>query len=163
MKNILSDVKIELLDEFDRNFERKAFFDEPWEKRKRRGNGSLLVTSGRLRRSISATMGRNSITFSSDTEYAEIHNSGGVIPVTPKMRKYFWYRHIKAKKPGEIPAKGSDAEFWGFMARAKKVTIPKRQFIGKHPRVTAIVKEVANDCTKEALNRLFTEFKNKIK
>ncbi len=30
MQNIVQDVKVDLTDEFDRNFERKGFFDETW-------------------------------------------------------------------------------------------------------------------------------------
>ena len=30
LQNIIYDVKVDLADEFDRNFERKAFFDEKW-------------------------------------------------------------------------------------------------------------------------------------
>ena len=29
MQNVLKDIKVELDEEFDRNFERKAFFDRP--------------------------------------------------------------------------------------------------------------------------------------
>ena len=32
-RKILTDLKVELLDEFDRNFERRAFFDRPWPER----------------------------------------------------------------------------------------------------------------------------------
>ena len=30
MPKILNDIKVDLADEFDKNFERKAFFDKPW-------------------------------------------------------------------------------------------------------------------------------------
>lgn len=33
-KTILKDLKVELSDEFDRNFERKAFFNEAWKQSK---------------------------------------------------------------------------------------------------------------------------------
>lgn len=159
---ILSDLRVELLDEFGRNFERKAFFDQPWEKRKRNGRGSLLLVSGQLRRSIAASISKNSIRFSSNTPYADIHNKGGTIVVSPKMRKYFWYRYIKAKDPeAKIPAKGSDAEFWAAMARTPKINIPARPFIGNHPKVREIAHKVANECVKEHLNNMFSEFANK--
>uniref|UniRef100_UPI0039A5CF5B phage virion morphogenesis protein n=1 Tax=Ornithobacterium rhinotracheale TaxID=28251 RepID=UPI0039A5CF5B len=57
--------------------------------------------------------------------YAAIHNEGGniTIPVTQKMRKYFWAMH---KKTGE--------EFYKNMALTKKeelhIHISKRQYIG---------------------------------
>ena len=31
---ILNDLRVELSDEFDRNFQRKAFFDRPWPPRR---------------------------------------------------------------------------------------------------------------------------------
>ncbi len=32
-KKIISDLKVEMSDEFDQNFSRKAFFDRPWPER----------------------------------------------------------------------------------------------------------------------------------
>ena len=54
IKKILRDIQVELTDEFDRNFEREAFFSEAWERRRSpvRANEHLLVDSGTLRRSI---------------------------------------------------------------------------------------------------------------
>ncbi len=34
IKNILRDIQVEMTDEFDRNFERQAFFSEAWQRRK---------------------------------------------------------------------------------------------------------------------------------
>ncbi len=50
----IEDIKVEFDEEFDRNFERKAFFDEKeWPERKfNDGVGSLLQRTGGLRRSI---------------------------------------------------------------------------------------------------------------
>lgn len=65
-------------------------------------------------------------------KYAEIHNYGGEIPVTPKMRRFFWamyYKHGGADKR----TRGTElAQFWLKMALTKKktITIPQRQFIG---------------------------------
>ncbi|MFR9622335.1 MAG: hypothetical protein SNG97_06210 [Rikenellaceae bacterium] len=46
MSNIIdkigNEVRIEVADEFDRNFERKAFFDKSWDKRKN-ARGSLMI------------------------------------------------------------------------------------------------------------------------
>ena len=40
-KRVLTDLKVELTEEFDRNFERKAFFTKRWKGRKLDGRGSL--------------------------------------------------------------------------------------------------------------------------
>ena len=65
IRNILNDIRIDLTDEFDRNFERQAFFSEAWQRRKSptRPGGSILVDSGRLRQSISSRTTENSITL----------------------------------------------------------------------------------------------------
>ncbi|MBQ0157697.1 MAG: hypothetical protein KBS47_01610 [Bacteroidales bacterium] len=51
-KAIIADLRVELADEFDRNFQCKAFFSERWlPRRGKKARGSLLVVSGALRRS----------------------------------------------------------------------------------------------------------------
>ena len=53
IRNILNDVRVELSDEFDRNFERQAFFNEAWQRRSSptRPGGSILIDTGKLRQS----------------------------------------------------------------------------------------------------------------
>ena len=80
-KKILTDLKVELSEEFDRNFERKAFFTKRWKDRKLDGRGSLLLTTGKLRRSIRAKVDKESVTWTSSEPYAAIHNYGGRITV----------------------------------------------------------------------------------
>lgn len=95
-KQILQDVAVELTDEFDRNFERKAFFTKKWSKTKffnRRG--SILMRSGNLRSSIQNRLGNNSISWTSSRPYASLQNEGGEITVTRKMQKYFWAMYMK--------------------------------------------------------------------
>ena len=90
-RKILTDLKVELLDEFDRNFERRAFFDRPWPDRSYPGGrGSLLQVTGRGRRSFRGTIRQNGVEFSTDTPYMGLHNRGGKIKITPRMRKFFW-------------------------------------------------------------------------
>ncbi len=90
-KAFVKDVKTELADEFDRNFERKAFFNEKWPGTGIPNNrGSLMMRSGGLRRAIKSSINGNSIHFSSSRPDASLHNEGGEIAVTPKMKKFFW-------------------------------------------------------------------------
>ena len=50
--DILSDMRVELSDEFERNFERKAFFSDKWKPRAHDyPRGSLLIVTGAMRRS----------------------------------------------------------------------------------------------------------------
>lgn len=51
--DILKDMRVELSEEFDKNFQRKAFFTDAWKPRKdKKALGSLLVVTGAMRRSI---------------------------------------------------------------------------------------------------------------
>ncbi len=157
--NLLKDIKTDLKDEFDRNFERKAFFNEPWADTKMHNNrGSLMMRSGDLRKSIGASIDYNGgkIIFTSSLPYASIHNKGGVIIITAKMKKFFWAMYYKASGAVTTKASGatsnskrnkalsSEAYFWKAMALKKvgdKITIIKRQFIGNHQNVKNIVKQ----------------------
>ena len=52
---ILKDIQVEMSDEFDKNFERQAFFSEKWQRRKspiRNEGRAILTDTGALRKSI---------------------------------------------------------------------------------------------------------------
>ena len=80
----IEDIRVEFDEEFDRNFERRAFFDEKeWPERKfDDGVGSLLQRTGGLRRSVRSRKRRGELVYSSSKPYARIHNEGGEIRVT---------------------------------------------------------------------------------
>lgn len=170
----LKDIKVEALDEFDRNFEREAFFNDKWARRKYNDDESrgLLIKTGNLRRSITGRItDRDSVVIETTQPYAKIHNEGGTITVTRKMKKYFWWKYItitgskrmkagipityserfSRKKDGTLRntkrnrALTEEAEFYRRMAMKKngsKITIPKRQFIGNHPDLEKLLKEI---------------------
>lgn len=97
---LVKNIKVELDDEFDRNFERKAFFTTAWKPAKINTIGSLMMRRGRLRSSLQSNIfGNNTITWKSDAPYAETHNSGGTITVTPKMKRFFWYQSRSREYP----------------------------------------------------------------
>lgn len=170
IRNALADVRVEALDEFDRNFSRQAFFTESW-KRKARGNGKpMLVDTGTLRKSIGSTQTADSIVFFSTEKYALIHNDGGVIKVTARMKKYFWWRYMQTAgkmtrtKAGTFSrtkknrSLGADAEFYKCMALKKagsKITIPKRQFIGMHPQIRTAMQAIIE----ENMNQYFSNIR----
>lgn len=96
VRETLKDIRTEALDEFDRNFEREAFFNEKWARRKFNDDKSrgLLIRTGNLRRSITGRVtDRDSVVIETTEPYARIHNEGGTITVTRKMKAYFWYRY----------------------------------------------------------------------
>lgn len=139
-RDILDDLRVELSDEFDRNFERKAFFSEKWKPRAHDyQRGSLLMVSSALRRSIKANAEtlESGVRFSSAMAYASIHNEGGEIAVTPKMKRFFWARYKQTKN-----------ESWKRMAlmkTGKAITMPERRFIGDGPDTRRIIREVIED------------------
>jgi len=175
-KDLLNDIKTELMDEFDRNFERKAFFDKPWKGTKfPNQRGSLMMRTGKLRRSLKSRVAGNAISFTSSMPYAAIHNEGGTITVTAKMKRYFWamYRQkagavtyaVKSKAMANTKrntALTAEAGFFKAMALkpiGSKIKIEERRFIGHHPRVDTIVKTVV-DANMRQIEKLIT---NKLK
>ena len=161
LKQTLTDIKVKLGEEFDRNFERKAFFDEKWPATKLTYHrGSLMIRTGRLRKSLlSSKVTSNGIVWSSSLPYADIHNNGGEIRVTPQMRKFFWAKYYQTssattkKKNGEASSSARnkklsiEAEQWKALALkpiGRIIKIEKRQFIGSHPQVDKHIKEVIN-------------------
>lgn len=177
IKRILRDIQVELGDEFDRNFERQAFFSEAWARRKspNRPGGTLLIDTGNLRRSVRSRTTENSITFFTDLPYASIHNDGGEIVVTAKIKRYFRAKFYESqggfeRKKGIAKRTLSDggfyawtskmnltpvAEFWRFMALKRAGTtirIPRRRFLGAGPEVERIVREIIEENLNEYFN-----------
>lgn len=179
-KQILDDVAIELTDEFDQNFQRKAFFNKKWRQTKLiNRRGSLMMRTSQLRRSIQMRQGSQSVSWSSSRIDASMHNEGGKITVTAKMKKYFWAMYInvagieknesgktdwknttkikkglngsyKLTKSNKVVA--SEAEQWKALALMKegdKITIPQRQFIGDHPEVRKAIERCADQTFQE--------------
>lgn len=149
----LKDIGTEIGEEFDRNFEREAFFNERWVRRKYNDDESrgLLIRTGALRRSIKTETTAHSVVFSSDLPYAAIHNEGGTITVTRRMKGYFWYMYrLLTNNYQREPTE--EARFCKAMALKRvgsKITIPKRQFIGMHPEAERIIREIIETNSKE--------------
>lgn len=162
IRRTLRDIEVELTDEFDRNFERQAFFSEAWQRRKSptRPGGHILLDTGRLRQSITSRITDKSIVFTSDLPYSAIHNEGGEIVVTERMKRFFWHKYYEAsgsfgrRKDGS-PRKDrrtrqltTEAEFWKCMAlmkTGKSIKIPRRQFLGKSPEVEEAVRTIIEE------------------
>ncbi len=150
--DILNDMRVDLSEEFDRNFERKAFFSDKWKPRAHNyPRGSLLMVSSALRRSIKggAETLENGVRFSSAVPYASIHNEGGKITVTAKMKRYFWAKFMQTKD-----------ESWRRMAlmkAGKVITMPERRFIGDGPDTQRIIRE-AIDRNLQQFNTQLTDF-----
>lgn len=166
---ILKDIRVEMGDEFDRNFDRQAFFSEAWQRRKSpvRPGRNILVDTGQLRRSITSRTTDTSITFYTDLPYAEIHNEGGEITVTARMKRYFWAKWYEAtgsfgrRKDGRkrddkrTRQLTDEAEFWRYMALKKvgsTIVMPRRRFLGTSPEVERAVREIVEENLTEYFN-----------
>jgi len=176
LNHVLTDLKVELLDEFDLNFERKSFFGSPWKDVKYPSKGgSILMRSGNLRRSLRAPIVGDSITFYSSLPYAAIHNEGGMITVTQKMKRYFWAMYYKASgavtynvktrkaaKTARNTRLSTEAQFFKAMALKKvgsKIKIDQRQFIGPHRQVDLCVERVLEKNLKYLQEYIYQLFK----
>ena len=161
-KRLLNDIRVELSDEFDRNFERKAFFDKPWPDNKMPNRrGSMMARTNNLRRSIQSSVAGGVIKWSSAAAYANIHNDGGKIKVTARMRKFFWAKYYELA--GNKRA-STEASMWKAMALkpvGSVITIPQRQFIGTHQQVHNGIQRAGDSFMKDLNAYLNTIFKKK--
>ena len=186
---IIKDIGVELGDEFDKNFERQAFFSEAWQRRKspiRNEGRAILTDSGQLRSSIGQRTTENSITFYSNLPYAGIHNDGGEIIVTKRMKLFFRHKFYEAAK-GAFERKKEqrtgrkrqlsdggfyawtqkmeltpEAEFWRAMAlmkEGKAIEIPRRRFLGYSPEVEQTVRNVIEGALNEFVSKFNLDYK----
>lgn len=142
--DILDDMRVDLSDEFDRNFERKGFFSDKWKPRAHDyPRGSLLMVSSALRRSVKggAETLENGVRFSSAVPYASLHNEGGT---GYKMVK----AHTRRSKKGKV---------YTVRAHQRKFNMPQRQFIGDGPDTQRIIR-VAIDRNLQQFNTQLTDF-----
>ena len=123
----------------------QCFKNRVFENTRGRGKG-ILNDTGNLVDSIKIiSRSQNSVNVgirASEIPYAELHQQGGKIPVTDKMRKFFWAKYYQhASSAGRSRGKRSvstnqEADFWKAMALKKAnstITIPKRQFMDVTP------------------------------
>ena len=134
---ILQDLRVELTDEFDRNFERKAFFGDRWKPRRNEGKGTLLLVTGTLRRSIQSSVVGDGVRFTSQVPYATVHNEGGTI--AQNVRAHQRRRHGKTHD---------------VRAHQRRINMPQRQFIGDGPDTRRIIKSVIDDNLQQYNNEL---------
>ena len=166
-KNILKDLKVDFTDKFDKNFPQGGFFGNRW-KPKKDGSASHLIKSGALRRSIKSRIEGNTIVFTSEKPYAAIHNEGGEITVTKKMKKFFLAKAYEAQgktftKSGKRGT-GKTAEKWNKQADfykglalkkvGSKIVIPQRQFIGAYPGMEKTVERTAKKAIEKELKSI---------
>ena len=92
--------------------------------------------------------------------YAAIHNDGGEIVVTGRMKRFFWHKYYEPPgrsgegrtencgKTNENARLDTEADFWMFMALKKEgstIKIPRRRFLGTSPEVEKAVREIVEE------------------
>ena len=85
--------------------------------------------------------------------YATTHNDGEEIPVTERMRRFFWAKHLEDKKA--LGVESPEAEFWKRMALKKpgsKIKIPRRHYLGPGPAVDTMVQKIIDKELQEFIN-----------
>ena len=107
---------------------------QAWEARKSPVGRKLMYNEGSLMNSISTFQQTDDLVETgSKSVYARIHNDGGTITVTPKMKKFFWRKYYELAGSRRKNA-GTAAEFYRGMALMRvgsKIKIPQRKFIGE--------------------------------
>ena len=155
-------------DSIRENFRKGGFYGQSWAPPLRitggfdsgPGYGPLLSATNHLMMQTDYIPQAGRVIIQNTLIYAQIHNDGGEITVTKKMKSYFWsqaYKHglvggmygqAKGKKNQQkAEALNKEAEFWRAMALKKvgsKIKIPQRRFMGDHPEVERIVKDIIN-------------------
>ena len=89
------------------------------EQKKAASRGSLMVKSGRLKRSVrKIAVTRNSVTIGTDVPYAEAHNDGAIINQSITIKA-----HSRKRKGREHKVKSHK--------RSRRLQLPERKFIGE--------------------------------
>lgn len=171
-ESIVRQVGTDLTDAFDTNFTNKAFFDRKWKSHKMNAKHGLLAKDGHLRGSVkNPSITGDRIKWNIPLPYAKIHNEGGEIMITAKMKSFFWAMFYKSSNAitktttGKVrngkrnEALTQESQQWKALALKKlgdKIIIPQRQFIGWHPQVDQRIKEVVDENVKK-LNNLIQQ------
>lgn len=134
--------------------------------------GPLLSRNNRLMDATQRRIPRpGQVIIENRLPYATIHNEGGTITVTHRMKRYFWWRYLqitgskgtRGRKPIEsryrLTKKGQrgnneynrgldrEAEFWKSMALKRvgtRIRMPQRMFIGTPEELDRIVEDAIN-------------------
>ena len=124
-----------------------------WKSRKSRNKKnsgrSIMIGTGRLRRSIRGVESPQRVTFSTDVEYAQIHNDGGVIQKNAMSKLYIQNRKKRGVNKGQF-TKGT-TKGKGLTTGAYTIKMPKRQFMGAS---TKLLRDLTTMIDKEFINAI---------
>ena len=162
------------------NFRRGGFYGRPWKSTRRQGlrfhgvfgrYGPLLSQNNHLSRNTVSIPDRGKVIIRNNTDYAGVHNEGGEIPVTSRMKRFFWAKYYETGAQGvggnrqRRAAYDAESGFWRGMALKRvgsTIYIPKRQFIGPSPEVDRIVDEITDKELKNHIKQMQDRIRNGI-
>lgn len=175
----------EAINLFKDNFTEGGFFGQTWEQPIRRKlsfngargqYGTLQSGSTHLMRSFdkdTKTPGR--VVIRNPVEYAAIHNDGGTITVTAKMKRYFMAKFLETRGNMSLTkvrkklsrnkynrGLSREAQFYLAMAHKKEgsqIRMPKRRFMGNHP----VLAKKINDIIYNELQKFIKEYGRNIR
>lgn len=144
---ILRDARVKLNEMFKNNFREQGFFGNKWvatktSKLNRRGQGSILVVTGAMRRSIIASIEGMSVVFSSNLPYTALHNEGGSFAVTVRQ-------HSRRSSKGNT---------YTVRQHSRQMSMPQRQFIGDHPKVQEALADIVAKNLQDFSQQLANQF-----
>ena len=148
---ILKDGKVKLTEMFDRNFTEQGFFGKKWvatkasKVNKAGKQGSILIVTGQMRRSIRSYIRGNGIVFTSNLPYTALHNEGGTFAVTVRAHKWI----------------SKNGKTYNVRSHTRNTTMPQRQFIGEHARVQEALSDIVNKNLQQMSEQLAKQFNQK--
>lgn len=143
-------IGIEAVKHFKNNFMEEGFDGNKWAARKTKVKLQKRTLTGQgsgdhLGDSIDYKVDGKTTIIYSDKLYAQIHNEGGEITVTPKMKAFFWAKSKEAKDAGDTELQ----EQFKWMALSKVITIKQRLFMGPSNLLNEkIISKITRDLTR---------------
>lgn len=132
---------------------------KPWAKSNSPFTRQLMYNEGSLMHSVRVMRETPSqVVVGSDSRYGAIHNQGGTITVTAKMKRFWWAKYYEAGGGGKKLNK--KAQFCRNMALqpvGKQIKMPQRQFIGE----SAVLMKQFDTWLKKTIEIEFTDNLNK--
>ena len=115
--------------------------------------GPLLSGSNHLMMNTDYQALPGKVIIQNNEVYAATHNEGDQIPVTERMKRFFWAKHMEHKE--RMGAEAPETEFWKRMALKRpgsRIKIPRRHFLGPGKEVDTIVQGVIDKKLQEFIN-----------
>ncbi len=143
-------VGVEAVNHFKNTFQEEGFDGEKWPARRGAVRLQKKILTGQgggdhLGDSIDYRVEGEMVIIYTDKIYGQIHNEGGEITVTPKMKRFFWAKSMEAREAGETDI----ANQYKYMALSSKITIKQRKFMGASDLLNGkIIAKIVRDLTR---------------